>query len=72
MYPGAAMTVWHVSVDGIPACTSPVITPDERLEPPVCGSRNRQRTEDYAALLRSLHPESSVEVVAHGCLMRGE
>jgi hypothetical protein len=66
------MAVWHIILDGVPACASPIITPDERLEPPICGSRNRQRVEECAALLRSRHPESSVEVVAYGCPMRGE
>ncbi len=59
-------------MDGVPACTSPILASDERLEPPICGSRNRQRAEDYAALLRSRHPGSAVEVIAHGCPMRGE
>ena len=67
-----AMAIWHVIVDGIPACTSPAITPDERLEPPICGSRNRERVEEYAAMLRSRHSESNVEVIEHGCPMRGE
>jgi len=66
------MAIWHVIVDGIPACTSPAITPDERLEPPICGSRNRERVEEYAAMLRSRHSESNVEVIEHGCPMRGE
>ena len=66
------MAIWHVIVDGIPACTSPVITPDERLEPPICGSRNRERVEQYAAMLRSRHSESKAEVIEHGCPMRGE
>jgi hypothetical protein len=66
------MAIWHIRLDGVPACASPIVTPDERLEPPICGSRNRQRVEEYAALLRSRHPESTVEVVAYGCPMRGE
>lgn len=66
------MSVWHVTLDGIPACTSPALSAEERLEPPICGSRNRQRVEEYAAMLRSRHPEASVDVVAHGCPMRGE
>lgn len=67
-----ATQVWHVSVDGEPACTSPVVTAEERLEPPVCGTRNPARAEEYAALLRAAHPDARVEVVAHGCPMRGE
>jgi hypothetical protein len=67
-----AVLVWHVTVDGIPACTSPVIKADERLEPPICGSRNQQRVEEYADMLRGHHPDSDVEVVAYGCPMRGE
>ncbi|GEJ55983.1 hypothetical protein [Anaeromyxobacter diazotrophicus] len=66
------MAIWHVSVNGTPACTSPVLTADERLEPPICGSRNRQRVEEYAVLLRSRHPDAEVEVVAYGCPTRGE
>jgi hypothetical protein len=65
-------TVWHVIVDGEPACTSPVVGPDERLEAPICGTRNRARAEDYAASLRASHPGARVEVVSHGCPMRGE
>ncbi len=66
------MSIWHVHVDGVPACTSPLLAPDERLEPPICGSRNRSRVEEYADLLRSRHPESAIEIVAYGCPMRGE
>lgn len=66
------MSVWHVTVDGVPACTSPVLTAEERVEPPICGSRNRLRAEDYAAALRAAHPGAAIEVVAHGCPMRGE
>jgi hypothetical protein len=65
-------TVWHVIIDGTPACTAPCLAPDERLEPPVCGSRNRARVEEYAELLRGRHPGSTVDVVAYGCPMRGE
>ncbi len=64
--------VWHVTVDGSPACTSSILAPDERLEPPVCGTRSRDRAEDYARLLRERHPAATIEVVAHGCPMRGE
>jgi hypothetical protein len=66
------MSVWHVRVNGEPACTSPVVAAEERLEPPVCGSRNRARAEEYAGLLRERHPDARVEVVAQGCPMRGE
>ena len=65
-------SVWHVTVDGEPACTSPLLAPGERLEPPVCGTRSAARAEEYAALLRARHPEAAVAVVAHGCPMRGE
>jgi hypothetical protein len=64
--------VWHVTVDGEPACTSPLVTADERLEPPICGTRNRARAEEYGAMLRARHPGARVEVVEHGCPMRGE
>ncbi len=66
------MTIWHVTVDGVPACSSPLVTDEERLEPPVCGARSRCRAEDYAELLRSRHPGACVGVVADGCPMRGE
>ena len=66
------MAVWHVVVNGTAACTSPLVEPDERLEPPVCGSRNRLRVEEYAHMLRTRHPGAVVEVVAYGCPMRGE
>lgn len=64
--------IWHVSVNGEPACTSQVISADERLEPPICGTRNRTRAEEYAELLRARHPGAVIEVVEHGCPMRGE
>jgi len=66
------MSIWHVSVNGVPACTSPVLAADERLEPPICGSRNRSRVEEYADLLRSRHPDTVIEIVAYGCPMHGE
>jgi hypothetical protein len=66
------VAIWHVTVDGVPACSSGTVAAEERLEPPICGSRNRQRAEDYAALLRTRHPGASVEVVAFGCHVRGE
>jgi hypothetical protein len=66
------MAIWHVSVNGVPACESPVLAADDRLEPPICGSRNRARAEQYADLLRSRHPDSLIEVVEYGCPMRGE
>jgi hypothetical protein len=64
--------IWHVTVGGEPACTSPAVGPEERIDAPLCGTRNRQRAEDYAALLRARHPGLHVEVVEHGCPMRGE
>jgi hypothetical protein len=64
--------VFHVTVAGEPACTSPLVGPDERVEPPACGSRNRARAEEYAELLRGRHPGVAIEVVPHGCPMRGE
>ena len=67
-----AASVFHVTVDGEPACTSPLVSADERLEPPVCGTRSAARAEDYAALLRARHPEAAIAVVPHGCPMRGE
>lgn len=67
-----ATTVFHVTVDGEPACTSPAVKPEGRIEPPLCGARDRQRAEGYAALLRARHPGVVVEVVEHGCPMRGE
>jgi hypothetical protein len=66
------MAIWHVRVDGEPACTSRVVSADERIEPPTCGTRNRARAEEYADLLRGRHPGAIVEVVADGCPMRGE
>jgi hypothetical protein len=68
----AGGTIWHVTVDGAPACTSPGLAPDERLEFPVCGSRNRARVDEYAEWLRARHPGARVEVAADGCPMRGE
>lgn len=67
-----ATRVWHVTVDGEPACTSPLVGPDERLEPPICGTRSAERAEAYAALLRARHPAAAIAVVPHGCPMRGE
>jgi hypothetical protein len=64
--------IWHVTVDGAPACTSPAIAPQDRVDAPLCGSRNRSRAEDYAALLRARHPALEIAVVEHGCPMRGE
>jgi hypothetical protein len=66
------MSVWHVTVDGEPACTSAVVTADERVEAPACGTRNRDRAEEYAAMLRARHPGAAVAVVPFGCPMRGE
>jgi hypothetical protein len=75
MTPSAATpprTIWHVTVDGEPACSSPLLLADERLELPVCGSRHRPRAEEYAAFLRSRHPTALIRVVAEGCPARGE
>jgi hypothetical protein len=66
------MAIWHVRVNGEPACTSPVVQAEERLEPPICGARNRARAEEYAAMLRGRHADATVEVVEQGCPMRGE
>lgn len=66
------MSVWHATVNGVPACAASGLAEDERLEAPVCGSRDRRRIEDYALLLRSRHPSDDVEVVEDGCPMRGE
>jgi hypothetical protein len=66
------MEIWHVSVDGEPACASRTLSSDERIEPPLCGTRSRVRAEEYAALLRARHPGAVIEVVAYGCPMRGE
>ncbi len=66
------MAIWHVTVDGVPACTCKALAPDERLEPPICGSRNPERVQEYAEMLRARHPDAIVEVVAYGCPMRGE
>ncbi len=66
------MAIWHVTVDGEPACTAAAVQPDERLEPPICGTRNRVRAVEYAELLRSRHPDATIEVVEQGCPMRGE
>jgi hypothetical protein len=69
---GRPQAVWHVTVDGEPACSSPLLRADERLELPVCGSRHRPRAEEYAAFLRSRHPGAVIAVVAEGCPARGE
>ncbi len=66
------MSVWHVIVNGAPACAAAGLAEDERLEAPVCGSRDRRRIDEYAELLRSRHPADHVQVVEDGCPMRGE
>ncbi len=66
------MAIWHVRVDGAPACTAAALREDERLEPPICGTRSRERAEEYAAMLRERHPGARIEVVEQGCPMRGE
>lgn len=68
----AGPAVFHVTVDGEPACTAAAVSADERLEPPACGARNPARAEEYAALLRARHPGAQVRVVPGGCPMRGE
>jgi hypothetical protein len=64
--------IWHVEVDGAPVCSAAVLTAEERLEPPMCGSRNRQRIEEYAAMLIERHPGARVRVLPGGCDVRGE
>lgn len=64
--------LWHVTVDGDPACSSPVVAADERLDAPACATRSQARAEAYAAMLRARHPAAAVKVVASGCPMRGE
>ncbi len=66
------MAIWHVTVNGDPACTSALVSPEERIEPPACGSRSAERAERYAAMLRERHPDAEIAVVPHGCPMRGE
>jgi hypothetical protein len=66
------MAIFHVTVDGQPACTSLIVQPDERLEPPICGTRSPGRAEEYAAMLRARHPGAEIVVVEQGCPMRGE
>ncbi len=61
-----------MTVDGAPACESPLVTPEERIEAPACSSRRRERAAGYAATLRAAHPGARIEVVAQGCPMRGE
>jgi hypothetical protein len=67
-----AASIWHVTVNGEPACTSPLVTAEERVEPPACGTRNRDRADEYATMLRARHPGAEIAVVEHGCPMRGE
>jgi hypothetical protein len=67
-----ASCIWHVTVDGEPACTSGVIAPEDRLEPPLCAARDRERAERYAELLRARHPDADVVIAEGGCPMRGE
>jgi len=64
--------IWHVVVDGVPACCSTLLAAGERLEPPLCGCRHRQRAEEYAAMLREAHLGVQVEVLPGGCDVRGE
>ena len=64
--------IWHVTVNGAPACSACELARDERLEFPACSSRNRLRLEEYAAMLRPRHPAAAIEVAPYGCPMRGE
>ncbi len=64
--------IWHVVIDGAPACTSALLTPEERLDFPLCGTRNQGRVEEYAAMLRERHPGADVQVATGGCDVRGE
>jgi hypothetical protein len=64
--------IWHVTVNGAPACSASELARDERLEFPACSSRNRLRLEEYAAVLRPRHSAASIEVAPYGCPMRGE
>jgi len=66
------MAIWHVTVNGDPACASPLVSPEERIEPPACGSRSAERAEQYAAMLRERLRDAAIAVVPHGCPMRGE
>ncbi|WP_248345929.1 hypothetical protein [Anaeromyxobacter paludicola] len=64
--------IWHLLVDGAPACAADWLPAEERLEFPLCGSRDRQRLEDWAAFLRARHAGQSFEVRPGGCDVRGE
>ncbi len=66
------MPVWHIQVNGMPACACWLLPDAERLEPPLCHSRDRARLEEHAALLRQRHPELAIAVVAGGCDPSGE
>jgi hypothetical protein len=68
----SARPIWHVTVNGEPACTSPLVAQDDRVDPPMCAARSRERAEAYARLLRGRLPGATVTVVEHGCPMRGE
>jgi hypothetical protein len=70
--PMAAHCIWHVTVDGVPACTSAAVPAEERLDPPFCAARDRERAEGYATRLRARLPGAEVAVVEDGCPMRGE
>jgi hypothetical protein len=70
VYP--APVIWHVTIDGAPACTAGLLTPEERLDFPLCGSRNRQRVEEYAGMLRARHSGAEIQVLPGGCDVRGE
>jgi hypothetical protein len=66
------MAIWHVLLNGTPLCTSPLLAERERIEFPLCGTRNRQLAEARASDLRASHPDAEVTVVDFGCHARGE
>lgn len=70
---GSAMpVVWHIQVNDIPACACWLLPDAERLDPPLCHSRDRERLEAHAAYLRQRHPDLAIELVAGGCDPSGE
>lgn len=66
------MAVWHIHVGGLPLCACWMLPAEERLDPPLCRSRDRARLEGHAALLRERHPGLAVEVKPGGCDPSGE
>ncbi|MBI5068347.1 MAG: hypothetical protein HZB56_08895 [Deltaproteobacteria bacterium] len=65
-------SVWHIRVNGMPACACWLLPESERLDPPFCRSRDRHRLEAHAAMLRERHPELEVELATGGCDPSGE